>query len=61
MFSLNRDDLNFLLTQVTVDADYSQLTNALDPGGLREVSGSNNNLVGTPGPFAPGTYAPMNL
>ena len=42
MFSLNRDDLNFLLTQVTVDADYSQPTNALDPGGLREVSGSHN-------------------
>ena len=57
-FVLNRDDLNFLLTQVTIGTDYSQLTNVLDPRGLREVSGSNNNLVGSsvgnPGPFVPG-------
>ena len=60
IFSLNRDDLNFLLTQVTIGTDYSQLTNAVDPRGLREVSGRNNNLVGssvgTPGPFVPGPY-----
>jgi hypothetical protein len=55
MFNLNRDDLNFLLAQVTIGIDYSQLVNALDPSGLREVSGSNNNLVGTPGPFVPGS------
>jgi Ca2+-binding RTX toxin-like protein len=62
-FNLNRDDLNFLLTQVTIGTDYSQLTNAVDPRGLREVSGSNNNLVGssvgTPGPFVPGPYTNM--
>ena len=59
-FKINRSDLDFLLRQVTIGIDYSQLINALDPGGLREVSGSNNNLVGssvgTPGPFVPGPY-----
>ena len=59
-FNLNRSDLDFLLAQVNIGTDYSQLINALDPGGLREVSGSNNNLVGssvgTPGPFVPGPY-----
>jgi hypothetical protein len=60
--TLNRSDLEFLLRQVTInylapDAanpgqvitapfNYSMLVNALDPSGLREVSGSNNNLVG---------------
>lgn len=60
-FVINRADLDFLLQQVNIGVDYSQLTNAVDPRGLREVSGSNNNLVGssvgTPGPFVPGTYS----
>ncbi len=59
-FTINKADLDFLLEQVTIGTDYSQLTNALDPRGLREVSGGNNNLVGssvgTPGPFVPGPY-----
>jgi Ca2+-binding RTX toxin-like protein len=45
-FRLTASDLAFLLEQVTIGTDYSQLTNALDPRGLREVSGHNNNLVG---------------
>lgn len=54
--NLIRTDLEFLLEQVTInylDANgnpapfnYSALTNALDPRGIREVSGANNNLVG---------------
>ena len=59
-FTLKRSDLDFLLEQVTIGIDYSQLVNALDPSGLREVSGSNN-LVGTPGPFVPGSQTPMNF
>jgi hypothetical protein len=64
MITLNRDDLGFLLRQVTInylipDPDnpgqfiqsdyfnYSALANALDPSGLREVAGTNNNLVGS--------------
>jgi hypothetical protein len=31
MFNRNRDDLKFLLTQVTISTDYSRLSNALDP------------------------------
>jgi hypothetical protein len=56
-FKLKRIDIEFLLDQVTIGVDYSQLINALDPGGLREVAGTNNNLVGydiltgTPGPY----------
>ncbi len=56
-FKLKRIDLEFLLDQATIGVDYSQLVNALDPGGLREVTGANNNLVGydiltgTPGPY----------
>ena len=46
MTDLNRSDLDFLLRQINVGIDYSQLTNALDPSGLREVAGTNNNLVG---------------
>ena len=62
-FAINKADLDFLLEQVTIGIDYSQLTNALDPRGLREVSGGNNNLVGssvgTPGPFVPGPYTTL--
>jgi hypothetical protein len=54
-FRLNRSDLDFLLEQVSIGFDYSQLVNAVDPGGLREVSGSNNNLVGSSGTFVPGS------
>ena len=54
-FHLNRSDLDFLLARVTIGIDYSQLVNPLDPGGLREVSGSNNNLVGSSGTFVPGS------
>lgn len=60
MFKLNKTSLEFLLTQVNIGTDYGQLVNALDPGGLREVAGTNNSLVGstagTPGPFTPGPY-----
>jgi hypothetical protein len=31
MFNRNRDDLNFLLTQVAIGTDYSRLSSALDP------------------------------
>jgi Ca2+-binding RTX toxin-like protein len=59
--TLNRASLDFLYRQVTINYlvpdgnggfvtsnyfNYSALANALDPSGLREVSGSNNNLVG---------------
>ena len=60
--TLNRTDLDYLLRQVTINYlapdpnnpgqiiaapfNYSQLANAVDPSGLREVSGANNNLVG---------------
>ncbi len=39
-------DLNYLLQQVNILNDYTQLTSPIDPNGVREVSGSNNNLVG---------------
>lgn len=75
MISLNRTDIDYLLRQVTInylDADgnpaafnYSQLRNALDPSGIREVAGSNNNLVGhgdLPGtPAANGTPGPNSM
>src|SRR6266403_3617297 len=59
-FTLKRSDLDFLLAQVNIGTDYSQLTlGVIDPSGLREVSGTNNNLVGSsvgiPGAFVPGT------
>lgn len=43
---LGASDLNYLLQQVNLLNDYSQLTSPIDPNGVREVSGSNNNLVG---------------
>ncbi len=43
---LGAADLNYLLAQVNIGNDYSQLNSPLDPLGVREVSGSNNNLVG---------------
>ncbi len=46
MVNLNRTDLDFLLQQVNIGIDYSQLINPLDPSGLREVAGTNNNLTG---------------
>ncbi|MGE0053552.1 MAG: peroxidase family protein [Hyphomicrobium sp.] len=46
MINLSSADLNYLLQQVNIGADYSQLTSPLDPLGVREVSGQNNNLVG---------------
>ncbi len=39
-------DLRYILTQVRIGTDYSQLFGALDPAGVREVSSANNNLVG---------------
>lgn len=60
-FNLSRSALDFLLEQVTIGIDYSKLGNALDPRGLREVAGTNNNLVGSSagsaGPFTPGPYS----
>ncbi|WP_102225923.1 peroxidase family protein [Acidimangrovimonas sediminis] len=46
MIKLANADLNYLLQQANILNDYSRLTSALDPNGVREVSGSNNNLVG---------------
>ncbi len=56
MAILDRAVLDYLYRQVTInylDANgdpapfnYSQLTSALDPSGIREVNGANNNLVG---------------
>ena len=46
IFNINSADIAFLLRQVMSGIDYSQLTDATDPCGLREVSGHNNNLVG---------------
>lgn len=46
MINLSSADLNYLLQQVNIGADYNQLTSPLDPLGVREVSGQNNNLVG---------------
>ncbi|OWY06651.1 peroxidase family protein [Thioclava sp. IC9] len=39
-------DLDYLLQQANILNDYSRLTSALDPNGVREVSGHNNNLAG---------------
>ena len=47
MTILNANDLEFLLRQVNIGVDYSQLVNALDPRGVREVSGTNMNLAGS--------------
>ena len=59
-FKLKKSSLDFLLDQVSIGIDYTQLINALDPSGLREVAGTNNNLVGStagqPGPFISGPY-----
>ena len=49
-------DLSYLLQQVNIGNDYSQSFGPLDPNGVREVSGANNNLVGA---FdANGNYVP---
>ena len=70
--TLNRTDLDFLLRQVTINYlvpdgaggfvetanfNYSALANAVDPSGLREVAGTNNNLVG--GYFDPNIVNPL--
>ena len=39
-------DLSYLLEQVNIGNDYTQFSSPLDPTGVREVSGANNNLVG---------------
>jgi hypothetical protein len=49
-------DLSYLLHQVRVGTDYNQLFGALDPAGVREVNGANNNLVGAFDQF--GNYTP---
>lgn len=46
MIKLSAIDLNYLLSQVNILTDYNQLVSPLDPNGVREVSGTNNNLVG---------------
>lgn len=46
MINLAGADLDYLLQQVNILNDYSRLTSALDPNGVREVSGQNNNLAG---------------
>ncbi|HDZ73658.1 MAG TPA: hypothetical protein ENH55_12995 [Aurantimonas coralicida] len=46
MIKLSASDLSYLLAQVNIGNDYSQLASPIDPNGVREVSGSNNNLVG---------------
>ncbi len=43
---LQAADLRYLLDQVNILNDYTQLSSPIDPNGVREVSGSNNNLVG---------------
>ena len=43
---LGAADLNYLLQQVNIGNDYAQFSSPLDPLGVREVSGENNNLVG---------------
>ena len=51
-------DLNYLSEQVNIGNDYAQFLGPLDPNGVREVSGENNNLVGgfdANGDFVPGT------
>ncbi|MGO4852554.1 peroxidase family protein [Phaeovulum sp. W22_SRMD_FR3] len=57
MIKLGASDLTYLLSQVKIGTDYSQLNGPLDPNGVREVAGSNNNLVGAfdeNGVFQPG-------
>lgn len=49
-------DLSYLLRQVQIGTDYTQLFGALDPAGVREVDGANNNLVGAFDQF--GNYTP---
>lgn len=49
-------DLSYLLKQVKVGIDYTQLFGALDPSGVREVDGANNNLIGAYDQF--GNYTP---
>jgi hypothetical protein len=44
--NLAAPDLKYLLEQVNIGTDYSQFLSPLDPTGVREVSGKNNNLVG---------------
>ena len=44
--NLGAADLSYLLEQVNIGNDYSQFVSPLDPTGVREVSGENNNLVG---------------
>lgn len=46
MIRLSSADLSYLLQQVTIGNDYSQLTSPLHPNGVREVSGTKNKLVG---------------
>ena len=58
-FHLNRSDLDFLLQQVTAGVDYCQLHNSLDPGGVREVSGSHNPAGSSFG--ASGSHSPIYL
>ncbi|MBR0551004.1 peroxidase family protein [Stakelama marina] len=55
---LGAADLEYLLAQVKIGADYSKLAGALDPGGVREVNGRNNNLVG--GYDADGNWVPAS-
>ena len=49
-------DLAYILKQVKIGTDYTKLFGALDPAGVREVSGANNNLVGAYDQF--GNYTP---
>ena len=44
--NLGGADLSYLLEQVNIGSDYAQLNGPIDPSGVREVSGENNNLVG---------------
>lgn len=44
--NLQSADLRYLLEQANILNDYTQLTSPIDPSGVREVSGANNNLVG---------------
>ncbi len=46
MIKLGAADLTYLLEQVNIGNDYSQYNSPLDPIGVREVDGGNNNLVG---------------
>lgn len=49
-------DLSYILRQVRIGTDYNQLFGALDPAGVREVDGANNNLVGAFDQY--GNYTP---